>query len=221
MLRVGAGGGVQKVTPKASIAEGMDKLFGADCREKLQGQRFDCRGAVKLLQAAEPDGPEWLRGLKGTAPGCELYRAIETVESRAEQQFFEKCSFEIAAKGNAIYQHLRGAGHAPAAQGVVSFGGGESVLLEFATLYLFPGSGFDAGRAALFSISSVAGPATLRCLRTWGAPSSRSRVRRSPTSRRWHHSGHLGAGSPAGDTTRPRGGAGGSRLAQEGKQPWE
>ncbi|CAK0847337.1 unnamed protein product [Prorocentrum cordatum] len=152
MLRVGAGGGVQKVTPKASIAEGMDKLFGADCWEKLQGQEFDCRGAVKLLQAAEPDGPEWLRELKGTASGCELYRAIETVESRAEQQFFEKCSFENAAKGNAIYQHLRGAGHAPAAQGVVSFGGGESVLLEFATLYLFPGSGFDASRAALFSM---------------------------------------------------------------------
>jgi len=139
--------------PEAAIAEGVDRLFGEGCWEKLQGQRFDCRGAVKLLQAAEPDGPEWLRGLKGTAPGCELYRAIETVESRAEQQFFEKCSFENAAKGNAIYQHLRGEGREPAAQGAVSFGGGESVLLEFATLYLFAGSGFDADQAALFPFS--------------------------------------------------------------------
>merc|ERR1712087_629486 len=68
-------------------------------------------------------------------------------------QYFEKCSFENAAKGNAIYQHLRGDGRKPAAQGVVSFGGGESVLLEYSSLYLFPGSDFDADQAALFPFS--------------------------------------------------------------------
>ncbi|CAK0888968.1 unnamed protein product, partial [Prorocentrum cordatum] len=136
--------------PEASISEGVDRLFGAGSWEQLQGQRFDFRGALRLLPPGEPEGPEWLRGLRGSAPGRELCQAIEAVESRPEQQGFETCSFENAAKGNAIYQHLRGGGHQPAAQGAVSFGGGESVLLEFATLYLLPGSGFDADQAALF-----------------------------------------------------------------------
>jgi len=136
--------------PEAAISQGVDRLFGAGCWEKLQGQKFDFRGAVRLFEAAEPDRPGWLRGL---APEGEMYKAIETVESRSEKQYFEKCSFENAAKGNAIYQHLRGEGRMPAAQGVVSFGGGESVLLEFATLYLFPDSVFDAGQAALFPFS--------------------------------------------------------------------
>ncbi|CAK0832398.1 unnamed protein product [Prorocentrum cordatum] len=135
--------------PEASVSEGVDRLFGAGCWEKLQGQRFDFRGAVRLLELAEPEQPEWLRGLSSTAPGRELYLAIKAVEGRAEEQYFERCSFENAAKGYAIYRHLRGEGHAPAAQGVVSFGGGESVLLEFASLYLCPDSGFDAAQAAL------------------------------------------------------------------------
>jgi len=139
--------------PEASISEGVGRLFGGDCWEKLQNHKFDFRGGVRLLEAAEPDRPEWLRGLKGTAPGLEMHKAIEAVESRSDTQYFEKCSFENAAKGNAIYQHLRGKGGEPAAQGAVSFGGGESVLLEFATLYLFPGSGFDARQAALFPFS--------------------------------------------------------------------
>jgi len=140
--------------PEVSISEGVDRLFGAGCSEKLRRQRFDFRGAVRLLEVAGPQGPEWLRRLRDTAPGRELYRAIEAIESRADhQRYFEKCSFENAAKGHAIYQRLRGGGRAPAAQGAVSFGGGESVLLEFATLYLFPGSGFDAGHAALFQFT--------------------------------------------------------------------
>jgi hypothetical protein len=140
--------------PEANISQGVDRLFGAGCWEKLQGQKFDFRGAVRLLEAAEPDRPEWLRGLTCTAPGREMYLAIKAVEDRADDmQYFEKCSFENAAKGNAIYQHMRGEGQEPAAQGAVSFGGGESVLLEFATLYLFPGSGFDADQAALFPFS--------------------------------------------------------------------
>ena len=77
---------------------------------------------------------------------------------------FEKCSFENAAKGNAIYQRLRGEGRMPAAHGVVSFGGGESALLEFATLCLFPDSGFDAGQAALFPFSRGAPSDPARCL---------------------------------------------------------
>ncbi|CAK0792442.1 unnamed protein product [Prorocentrum cordatum] len=79
-----------------------------------------------------------------------MHSAIEAVEGRPDKKWFEKFSLENAAKGNAIYQHLRGGGHEPAAQGAVSFGGGESVLLEFATLYLSPCSGFDADQAALF-----------------------------------------------------------------------
>ncbi|CAK0812206.1 unnamed protein product, partial [Prorocentrum cordatum] len=139
--------------PGVAISDGVDRLFGAGCWEKLQEAKFDFRGAVKLTEAAELDRPEWLRGLAGTAPGRELLGAIEAVEHRADKQFFERCSFENAARGNAIYQHLRGGGGTPAAQGAVSFGGGESVLLEFATLYLFPGSGFDADQAALLPLS--------------------------------------------------------------------
>ncbi|CAK0869120.1 unnamed protein product, partial [Prorocentrum cordatum] len=136
--------------PEAAIAKGVDRLFGEGCWEKLQGHKFDFRGAVRLLEQAEPERPEWLRGLTDTASGGTMYEAIEAVEGSTCNRYFEKCSFENAAKGNAIYQHLRGEGREPAAQGAVSFGGGESVLLEFATLYLFPGSGFDAGQAALF-----------------------------------------------------------------------
>ncbi|CAK0885632.1 unnamed protein product, partial [Prorocentrum cordatum] len=139
--------------PEPAIPQGVDRLFGAGCWAKLQGQSFDFRGAVRLLEAADPDKPEWLRSLWGTAPGREMHLAIEEVESRAEKRYFEKKSFENAAKGYAVYQHLRGEGHEPAVQGAVSFGGEESVLLEFSTLYLCPSSGFDADLAALFPFS--------------------------------------------------------------------
>jgi len=136
--------------PRDTISEGVDRLFGEGSWETMQGQKHDFRGAVRLLDTAEPERPEWLRELTGTALGGEMYKAIEAAEGRADNQYFEKCSFENAAKGNAIYQHLRGEGREPAAQGVMSFGGGESVLLEFATFYLSPSSDFDTGQVALF-----------------------------------------------------------------------
>ncbi|CAK0871171.1 unnamed protein product, partial [Prorocentrum cordatum] len=122
--------------PEAAVSQSADLLFGAGCWEKLQGQRHDFRGAVRLTEAPEPERPEWLRALAGTAPGRGLRAAIEGVEGRAEGRYFERCSLENAAKGHAVYRHLRGEGREPAAQGAVGFGGGESVLLEFATLYL-------------------------------------------------------------------------------------
>jgi len=135
--------------PESTITEGMSSLFGADCVEKLKEEKFNSRGKVRLLDAAQP--LEWMRGMEGTADQSQrdIYMAIKDVESRENKKCFEKCSFENSAKGNAIYQHLRGEGYQPEAQGAVSFGGGESVLLEFATLYLFPGSGFDREQAAL------------------------------------------------------------------------
>ena len=135
--------------PEAAISQGMNDLFGADCTEKLKEKKFDARGDVRLLGAAQQ--LEWIRVISGSDDQSQrdIHKAINDVESRANKQYFEKCSFENSAKGNAIYQHLRGEGCQPKTQGAVSFGGGESVLLEFATLYLFPGSGFDKEQAAL------------------------------------------------------------------------
>ncbi|CAK0807074.1 unnamed protein product [Prorocentrum cordatum] len=137
--------------PESAIANGMNSLFGTDCSEKLKGKKFDVRGEVRLLSGQL----EWVRGMAAASDPSqiEILRAIEAVESRESKQYFEKCSFENSAKGNAIYQHLRGDGHKPDAHGAVSFGGGESVLLEFATLYLFPGSGFDREQAALLPLT--------------------------------------------------------------------
>merc|ERR550525_133440 len=80
-----------------------------------------------------------------------IKEAIAAVEHRGSLQYFEKCSLENAAKGNAIFDAL----HNPnsAVHGVVSFGGGESVLLEFGTAYLNSGSGFDSCNAAIFPFS--------------------------------------------------------------------
>lgn len=68
----------------------------------------------------------------------ELYEAIEAVESRPDKRYFARCSFKNAAKGVAMYELLQGGDCKPAAQGVVSFGGGEAVLLQFAAFYLLP-----------------------------------------------------------------------------------
>jgi len=135
--------------PESAIIQGVNSLFGANCSEKLKEKKFDVRGDVRLLEAEKQ--LEWIRVISGTADQSQrdIYKAIQEVESRADKRYFEKCSFENSAKGNAIYQHLRGEGYQPETQGAVSFGGGESVLLEFATLYLFPGSGFDREQAAL------------------------------------------------------------------------
>jgi len=135
--------------PESEITQGVNSLFGAGCSEKMKDKKFDVRGDVRLLEVGQQ--LEWMKAMSGTPDPSQrdIYQAIQVVENRTDKRYFEKCSFENSAKGNAIYQHLRGEGYQPQTQGAVSFGGGESVLLEFATLYLFPGSGFDREQAAL------------------------------------------------------------------------
>jgi len=125
------------------IATMVDKVFGAGTWEKLKPEKFNKRGAVRIVNE-KPQS--WVNT---TNP--EMKKAIQVIESRQENQCIEKCSFENAAKGHVIYEVLHS--HDLAAHGTVSFGGGESVLLEFATFYLNSGAGFDQRQAALYPYS--------------------------------------------------------------------
>lgn len=124
------------------ICAKMDALYGEGTAAKLEPEKFSARGVIRILS---DDVPSWV---SGSEPGMlDMINAMED-PAREGQQFFEKCSFENSAKGNVIYEALR----VPksTAHGVVSFGGGESVMLELATKYLNPKSGFDPSNAAVF-----------------------------------------------------------------------
>lgn len=129
---------------ETEISEGVDKLFGPGAWAKLQPATSSHRGDIRLqdvgLDASQAPA-QWLAALKGAknSAALALHEAIRTIETRSENQGFEKCSFENAAKGNAIFQLVHGASDLKA-HGAISFGGGESVLLEFSSLYLNPGS---------------------------------------------------------------------------------
>jgi len=129
------------------INDKIDHLFGAGTwKNKLEPAKFCERGLVRILSG---ERPKWVAGVH-----AELLKTIEAVESptREAQQFFEQCSFVNAAKGNVIFDALDNP--RSAAHGAVIFGGGESVVLELATLYLNSAQNtsvsFDCNNAAVF-----------------------------------------------------------------------
>jgi len=121
----------------AQIRTKMNDLFGRDTVSKLEGKKFNARGAVSIL-SGEGSPPAWVSGMDPA-----MREIIEAMETRNDQPFFEKCSFENAAKGNVIFDALDVPGSA--AHGALTLGGGESVVLEFATKYLNSESGFRKG----------------------------------------------------------------------------
>lgn len=118
----------------------MNLLFGANTSSTLEGKKFNDRGSVLVLGQPQQ---AWVSDLDGP-----IRQAIQRVEDSNPQGGFEKCSFENAAKGNAIFDCV---GDAECrAQGVACFGGGESVLLELASFYLNPrADNFNASESAL------------------------------------------------------------------------
>jgi len=119
-------------------------MFGDEHLKSLQPEKFNTRGIIRILCN---DPAAWV-----SAVDPAILQALAAVEdpARKSRQFFEKCSFENAAKGNVLFDAL----DVPtsASHGVISFGGGESVLLELATLYLNSGSGFKS-KAAVYPFS--------------------------------------------------------------------
>lgn len=106
----------------------IDEMFGDSFVEDHRCMSHDVRGLRKIVP--EPQ-PTWVKGMSDIV--WESILAIESAD-RGAKRYFEKCSFENAAKGNLIFDLLHIG--KPAQHGVVCFGGGESVLLEIATKYL-------------------------------------------------------------------------------------
>lgn len=123
------------------ITAKINALYGADISTRFEDEKFNARGLIVILSDPRP---AWVDGMEE-----EMTKAIEAMEDPAkESPFFEKCSFENSAKGNVIFEVL----DSPEIEvhGSVTFGGGESVLLELATKYLNSTSGFDKSKAAVF-----------------------------------------------------------------------
>mmetsp|Transcript_96353 Transcript_96353/g.176683 ORF Transcript_96353/g.176683 Transcript_96353/m.176683 type:complete len:763 (-) Transcript_96353:24-2312(-) len=119
----------------------INKLFGHRFVEDNQFARFNARGIVQIM--SDPLLP-WVQGLAHDQHRSMLSKwlsnfllwsilAIENVD-RGDKQYFQKRSFENAAKGNLIFELLHN--KFASKHGIVCFGGGESVLLEIATKYL-------------------------------------------------------------------------------------
>lgn len=125
------------------IHEQVNALFGADAWAKLEPANFDKRGDLFVLTGSPPT---WVDGIDD-----KIKLAIEEVETKHACKGFEKCSFDNMAKGNLGFEALHDC--KAAKHGVVTFGGGESVLLELGTKYLNSSSGFDARDAAVFPFS--------------------------------------------------------------------
>lgn len=108
----------------------IDEIFGTGTAALIKEKPATARGLLHLSESTL----SWVQQLSD-----ELKAAVQSIEdsSRQKLQYFEKCSFEYSAKGNLIFDLLE----SPllAAHGVVTIGGGESVLLELASKYLAPG----------------------------------------------------------------------------------
>lgn len=137
--------------PEDQIAARMDNTFGTSASAALRPLGAAGRGGVKLFA----DGarvPTWSRSLHAT-----LRAPFEDVETRSSAQYFERSSFEAAARSGAAVDLFRGAqGTAAAgAHGVMCIGGGESTLLELGAVFMNDESGFGASDAAIYPFVRV------------------------------------------------------------------
>mmetsp|Transcript_149387 Transcript_149387/g.263717 ORF Transcript_149387/g.263717 Transcript_149387/m.263717 type:complete len:650 (+) Transcript_149387:116-2065(+) len=110
------------------LGQKINELFGAKFVEIHKEAKFNARGLVKIMSDS---GLSWVQGVRE-----DFKKKIQDIESpqRGGKQYFEKCSFENAAKGNLIFELLHN--DAAAMHGAICFGGGESVLLEISTKYM-------------------------------------------------------------------------------------
>jgi len=126
----------------------VDKLFGEGAWDKIKARKYNERNVLRLGDMSPDEVPKWYTNMSDV-----MKTEIEKIENREENKGFEVCSFTNSAKGNYIYDLFRnGDDEKPANQSVISFGGAESVLLEYASLYDNSTSGFQKGMAELVPI---------------------------------------------------------------------
>eukprot|EP00930_Biecheleria_cincta_P040102 TRINITY_DN2750_c0_g1_i1.p1 TRINITY_DN2750_c0_g1~~TRINITY_DN2750_c0_g1_i1.p1 ORF type:complete len:1671 (+),score=338.01 TRINITY_DN2750_c0_g1_i1:189-5201(+) len=123
------------------ITTKINELYGANASSLLEDRKFNERGVIQILS---DQMPAWTAGVDG-----EIKSAIREVEGSGAGELpgFEKCSLENSAKGNLIFETFA----LPCIEehGCAAFGGGESVLLEFASKFLNSMSGFDKARSLM------------------------------------------------------------------------
>eukprot|EP00930_Biecheleria_cincta_P000998 TRINITY_DN102178_c0_g1_i1.p1 TRINITY_DN102178_c0_g1~~TRINITY_DN102178_c0_g1_i1.p1 ORF type:complete len:345 (+),score=71.06 TRINITY_DN102178_c0_g1_i1:32-1066(+) len=137
------------IDAKKLIAK-IEYVYGADAWTALTNTASKSVTGDRGLIKVHKSNRSWMEGLAGSYAGEQLKQSIETCEKQTDKngkQGLEGFSFENSAKGNLIFELLTTSG---GLHGVVALGGGESVLLEFASKYLNSKSGFVWDNAALF-----------------------------------------------------------------------
>lgn len=144
--------------PEDQIAARLDNTFGTSASAALRPLAATDRGGVRLF-ADSARVPTWSRSLHAT-----LRAPLEDVETRSSAQYFEKSSFEAAARSGAAVDLFRGTQGAAAAglQGVMCIGGGESTILELGAVFMNGESGFGESDVAIFPFIRVGEPTALQ-----------------------------------------------------------
>ncbi|CAK0802354.1 unnamed protein product [Prorocentrum cordatum] len=110
--------------PEDQISARLDRTFGASASAALRPLDATARGGLKLFEDSA-SAPSWFRSLQMT-----LKAELQDVERRSSAQYFQKSSFEAAARSGTAMDLVRGAQGAfdstAGLQGVMCIGGGES-----------------------------------------------------------------------------------------------
>jgi len=145
--------------PEDQISARLDRTFGASASAALRPLDATARGGLKLFEDSA-SAPSWFRSLQMT-----LKAELQDVERRSSAQYFQKSSFEAAARSGTAMDLVRGAQGAfdstAGLQGVMCIGGGESTLLELGAIFMNGESGIRESEVAIHTFKPAVGEPTV------------------------------------------------------------